>query len=108
MTIDLTAETNAVRAFGTAHQGIATEIAGAANMDTATHVAAMTPVFGLIGADYLAMFAAAQVLHCTDVNQLSAKCNHLGESAFGTAALIDDSDSAASGILGAIGNGIGG
>ncbi|MEV5647541.1 type VII secretion target [Nocardia sp. NPDC052254] len=108
MTNDLTAEGGAIRAFGTAHTGIATEIAGAANMDTASHVAAMTPVFGLIGADYLAMFAAAQVLHCSDVNDLSAKCNHLGESAFGTAALLGESDNTAATALGVIGNGIGG
>ncbi|AHH19346.1 hypothetical protein NONO_c45620 [Nocardia nova SH22a] len=108
MAIDLTAEGGAIHAFGTAQKGIATEIAGAADMDTTSHVAAMTPVFGLIGADYLAMFAAAQVLHCNDVNDLSAKCNHLGESAFGTMALMSDSEDAATSALGAIGNGIGG
>ncbi|MFQ6225723.1 hypothetical protein ACLML9_00160, partial [Nocardia sp. NPDC002869] len=32
-------------------------------IDAVANVAALTPVFGLIGADYLAMFAAAQVLH---------------------------------------------
>ncbi|MDR7170347.1 hypothetical protein J2W56_004098 [Nocardia kruczakiae] len=105
---DLTADQSAISAFGAAHQSIGTEIAGAANMDTATHVAAMTPVFGLIGADYLAMFAAAQVLHCSDVNDLSAKCNHLGQSAFGTVAILGDNDAAAAGTLGAIGNAIGG
>ncbi|NKY86978.1 type VII secretion target [Nocardia veterana] len=105
---DLTADQSAITAFGATHQSIAAEIAGAANMDTATHVAAMTPVFGLIGADYLAMFAAAQVLHCSDVNDLSAKCNHLGQSAFGTVAVLGDTDDAASAALGAIGNGIGG
>lgn len=105
---DLTADNGALAAFGTTQQGVAAEIAGAANMDGATHVAAMTPVFGLIGADYLAMFAAAQALHCSDVNDLSAKCNHLGQSAFGTVAVLGDTDSAASGAFGALGNAIGG
>ncbi|MBO0853892.1 MAG: ESX-1 secretion-associated protein [Nocardia sp.] len=108
MAENLTADTTAVRGFGATHQAIAGQIAGAGNMDTASHVAAMTPVFGLIGADYLAMFAAAQALHCTDINDLSAKCNHLGQSAFGTAALVDNADNAASGAINAVGHSIGG
>lgn len=87
---------------------MAAQIAGAGNMDTVGHVAAMTPVFGLIGADYLAMFAAAQVLHCQDINDLSSKVNKLGQSAFGTAATFDDTDSSFSSALGAVTNQIGG
>ncbi|MFJ1456114.1 type VII secretion target [Nocardia wallacei] len=108
MTEDLSVETDAVRAFAATHEGVAGQIAAAGNMDAVSHVAAMTPVFGVIGADYLAMFAAAQVLHCKDVNELSDKCNHLGQSAFGTAAIFDDTDSAWSSTLGALGNQIGG
>lgn len=105
---DLTADDGAIRAFGTTHQTVATEVAGAAGMDATEQVAAMTPVFGLIGADYLAMFAAAQVLHCSDVNKLSSECHHLGQSAFGTVAVFSDTDGSAASALGAIGNGIGG
>src|SRR5439155_13283601 len=64
---DFSAETDAMRAFAATHESVAADIAGAGNMDTVSHVAAMTPVFGIIGADYLAMFAAAQVLHCQDI-----------------------------------------
>lgn len=108
MTEDLSVETEAVRAFAATHEGVAGQIAAAGNMDAVSHVAAMTPVFGVIGADYLAMFAAAQVLHCKDVNELSDKCNHLGQSAFGSAAIFDDTDSAWQATLGSLGNQIGG
>ncbi|WP_024805522.1 type VII secretion target [Nocardia sp. BMG51109] len=108
MTENLSAETDAVRAFATTQEGVAGQIAAAGDMDAVGHVAAMTPVFGLIGADYLAMFAAAQVLHCKDINDLSAKCDHLGRAAFGTAAVFDDTDSAFQGALGSLGNEIGG
>ncbi|MFF0488152.1 type VII secretion target [Nocardia sp. NPDC004068] len=89
---DLSAETDAIRSFAATHEGVAADIAGAADMDTVKNVAAMTPVFGMIGADYLAMFAAAQVLHAKDVNDLSAKVDHLGRAAFGTAAFFDETD----------------
>ncbi|MBF6332094.1 type VII secretion target [Nocardia transvalensis] len=105
---DVYAETDAVRAFAGTHEGVAAEIAGAANFDTVKQVAAMTPVFGVIGADYLAMFAAAQVLHARDINDLAAKYDHLGKAAFGTAAVFDSTDEASSAALGAIANGIGG
>ncbi|ATL68574.1 type VII secretion target [Nocardia terpenica] len=105
---DLSVETDAVRAFAATHEGVAADIAGAGNFDTVTHVAAMTPVFGIIGADYLAMFAAAQLLHAKDINDLSAKCDHLGKAAFGSAAVFDDTDQSSAGTLGNIGTQIGG
>ena len=92
-------ETEAVRAFAATHKGVAAQISGVGNMDTVGHVAAMTPVFGLIGADYLAMFAAAQVLHCQDINDLSGKVDKIGQAAFGTAATFDDTDSSFSTAL---------
>ncbi len=104
---DLSADTDAVRAFAATHEGVAADIAGAANMDTVKNVMAMTPVFGVIGADYLAMFAAAQVLHCKDVNDLSAKVDHLGKAAFGTAAVFDETDDASMAALGGLGNQMG-
>jgi hypothetical protein len=106
--MSFTVETDAVRAFAATHKGVAAQISGAGNMDTVSHVAAMTPVFGIIGADYLAMFAAAQVLHCQDINDLSSKVNKIGEAAFGTAATFDSSDSDSSSALKSVTNQIGG
>jgi hypothetical protein len=108
MTNPFSVETDPLRVFAATHEGIATQIAGAGNMDTASHVAAMTPVFGIIGADYLAMFAAAQVLHCKDINDLSQKVNDISGAAFNTAATFDSSDSEFSSALETATNAIGG
>ncbi|MFI5717006.1 type VII secretion target [Nocardia sp. NPDC051750] len=96
-------ETEALRAFGTTNAGIGTEIAGVANIDALKNIAALTPVFGLIGADYLAMFAAAQVLQARDINDLSAKYQHLSQAAFSSALNYDLTDDGTAGALGAAG-----
>lgn len=100
---DLSVETEALRAFGTTNAGVGTEIAAAGNFDAVAHVAALTPVFGLIGADYLAMFAAAQVLQARDINDLSAKYQKLSQAAFSSALNYDGTDSGTAGALGAVG-----
>jgi hypothetical protein len=82
----------AVTALGATHKGVAAQIAAAGNFDAAGNVEAMTPVFGIIGADYLAMFALAQILHAQDINDLAGKENNLGEAAFGTVAHLQGKD----------------
>lgn len=99
---DLSVETEALRAFGATNAGIAGDIAGAGNFDAVANVAALTPVFGLIGADYLAMFAAAQVLQARDINDLAAKYQHLSQAAFSSAADYDVTDLGNAGALGAV------
>ncbi|WP_067692004.1 type VII secretion target [Nocardia jejuensis] len=89
---DLSVETDAVRSFATTQDGVATDIASAGGMDTVSHVAAMTPVFGLIGADFLASFAVAELLHDRDIDALSAGFAHLGAAAFGSAAGYEATD----------------
>lgn len=100
---NVSVETEALRAFGITNAGIGTEIAAAGNFDTVAQVAAMTPVFGLIGADYLAMFAAAQVLQARDINDLSAKYQKLSQAAFSSAMNYDVTDGGNAGALGATG-----
>ncbi|WP_406278942.1 ESX-1 secretion-associated protein [Nocardia sp. NBC_00881] len=105
---DLSVETEAVRAFAATNAGIADDLAGAGAFDAVRNVAALAPVFGLIGVDYLAMFAAAQVLQAKDINDLSAKYAKLSESAFSAAAAYDATDSFNAGALGSIADQIGG
>ncbi len=105
---DLSVETDAVRAFATTNAGVASEIAGAGNFDAIQNVAALTPVFGLIGADYLLAFAAAQVLQAKDINDLSAKYDKLSKSAFTAAAAFETTDSGNANVLSAITNQVGG
>ncbi|MFE7742381.1 type VII secretion target [Nocardia sp. NPDC057455] len=105
---DLSVETEAVRAFAATNAGIAGDLAGAGNFDAVKNVSALVPVFGLIGADYLAMFAAAQVLQAKDINDLSAKYAKLSDSAFNAATAYDAVDWSNAGALGSITGQIGG
>ncbi|MEU7764605.1 type VII secretion target [Nocardia sp. NPDC049190] len=105
---DLSVETAAVRAFAATNAGIADDLAGAGNLDAVRNVSALVPVFGLIGADYLAMFAAAQVLQAKDINDLSAKYAKLSQSAFSAASAYEATDWSAAGALGSATGRIGG
>ncbi|MEV0060576.1 type VII secretion target [Nocardia sp. NPDC050718] len=89
---DLSVDTDAVAAFATTNATVAGDIAAAGITDAAGNVAAMTPVFGLIGADYLAMFAAAQALQAKDINDLSAKFSKLSDAAFKSSVTYNTED----------------
>lgn len=89
---DLSVQTEALRALATTHEGVAAEISSAGNFDTAAHVAALTPVFGLIGADYLAMFAGAQVRYARNISDLSHRVGAIASAANTSAATYDGTD----------------
>ncbi|MFE3052119.1 type VII secretion target [Nocardia sp. NPDC059239] len=97
---DLWVDTGAVRTFAAAQHGVAVDIAAQGGLDTVSHVAAMTPVFGLIGADFLAGFAVAELLHDRDIAALSARFGALGRAGFGSAATYDTTDAEVAGGLG--------
>ncbi|WP_067571805.1 type VII secretion target [Nocardia acidivorans] len=104
---DLSVDTDAVRGFATTQHGVAADIAATGGLDTVGHVAAMTPVFGLIGADFLASFAVAELLHDRDITALSARFSHIGQAAFGSAAAYDSTDDAFASGLGSAASRIG-
>ncbi|WP_067656913.1 type VII secretion target [Nocardia harenae] len=97
---DLSVDTDGVRDFAATNAGVAGQIAGAGNFDAVANVSALTPVFGLIGADYLVMFAAAQVLQARDINDLSGKVGELSNSAFNAAAAFDGQEFASGAAIG--------
>ncbi|MFQ6396067.1 type VII secretion target [Nocardia sp. KC 131] len=105
---DFSMDTEGVAAFGATNAGIAGQIAEAGNLDAVGNVAAMTPVFGLIGVDYLVAFAAAQVLQARDINDLSGKYAKLSEATFSTVANINGTDLGNAGSMTSIANQIGG
>ncbi|UGT43018.1 ESX-1 secretion-associated protein [Nocardia yamanashiensis] len=104
---DLSVDTTAVRTFAAAQDGVAADIAGAGGLDTVSHVAAMTPVFGLIGADFLASFAVAELLHDKDINALSGRFAKIGQAAFGSAGAYESTDGDFAAGLGAAAGGLG-
>ncbi|MBH0774936.1 type VII secretion target [Nocardia bovistercoris] len=103
MSDDLSVDTEAVQAFAAENAGISTQLAAAGNFDAVGQVAALTPVFGLIGGDYLLSFAAAQVLQAKDINDLSAKFNNLSSKAFTAAFRFEDTDQGNAGEINANG-----
>jgi hypothetical protein len=63
--------------------GRQTAVAGA--VDQAAGIAALVPVFALIGHEYLAAFAVAQANHLGSVAQLSAKYQAVSNASHGSA-----------------------
>lgn len=60
-----------IRAFGTTHLRAAEQVAQAGAVDLQANITALSPAMGLIGGDFLAVFAAAQSEHTRAVAQLS-------------------------------------
>lgn len=52
-----------IRKYGNAAAATAGELAHAGSLDQAANMAALAPVFGLVGAEFLARFATAQADH---------------------------------------------
>ncbi|MFE6923285.1 type VII secretion target [Nocardia sp. NPDC057663] len=63
---------DAVRAYAGASATMAAGVAQAGAVDQAATVAAVVPVFGLIGQEFLLSFAYAQANHLTSVAELAA------------------------------------
>ncbi|MFD4354883.1 type VII secretion target [Nocardia sp. NPDC058518] len=63
---------DAVRAYAGASATMAAGVAQAGAVDQAATVAAVVPVFGLIGQEFLMSFAYAQTNHLTSVTELAA------------------------------------
>ena len=68
----LTAVPDDIDAYGQSAALAATHIAAAGGADLAAHLAALAPVFGPIGADFLAKFGAVQAEHALSVGHLAA------------------------------------
>ncbi|MBF6133822.1 hypothetical protein IU501_12520 [Nocardia otitidiscaviarum] len=69
---NLIATPDAIRGYGDASAAMAGAVLGAASTDQAATIAAIVPVFGLIGQDFLAAFAYAQANHFSSAAELAA------------------------------------
>ncbi|WP_067561549.1 type VII secretion target [Nocardia acidivorans] len=69
---NLAASPDAIRHYGDVSAAMASTIAGAAAVDQAATVAAVVPVFGLIGQEFLLSFAGAQGNHFASTAELAA------------------------------------
>ncbi|WP_067861513.1 hypothetical protein [Nocardia shimofusensis] len=69
---ELVAEADALRGYAAAAAAMASGVATAGTVDQAATMAAVAPVFGLIGQDFLFAFAHAQANHLSGVMELAA------------------------------------
>ncbi|MGK8488381.1 type VII secretion target [Nocardia asiatica] len=82
------------RQYGVLNATQATAVATAGAVDQAATVAAAVPVFGPIGADFLAVFAAAQANHMQAVAKLAEVHAATAISAGVAASAVEGTDAA--------------
>ncbi|RVW04033.1 ESX-1 secretion-associated protein [Rhodococcus xishaensis] len=90
-----------IRAYGSIAAGAAAHIAATEGLEVAANVAALTPVFGVIGADFLATYATTQATHAGSVAALAHSYAGTGSVAHAIAAAYDAADQNTSTVLGA-------
>ncbi|MBJ8338587.1 hypothetical protein JGU71_06800 [Antrihabitans sp. YC3-6] len=103
---DVAAVPDAIRAYGDVSAGMAAAVVTAGTIDTTATVAAMVPVFGLIGQDFLAAFAVAQGNHIFSIGQLAAVHAGTAAAAITGAAEYETVDTAAGATFDSIGKGV--
>lgn len=89
-----------IRSFGNTNLEAAEHVAQAGAVDLQAHVVALSPALGLIGADFLAAFGAAQSEHTRSVGQLALAYASNGAAAHDAAAGYENADAATTGALG--------
>ncbi|EOM75898.1 ESX-1 secretion-associated protein [Rhodococcus rhodnii] len=100
---DLVVDTDGIRAYARSAAQSAEQIGSAGAYDLAANIAALTPVLGPIGADFLAAFAHAQSTHAQSVAELAAHYAGTAAAADSAAAGYDGTDRASGDALGGIG-----
>jgi hypothetical protein len=105
---DVFAVPDGIRNYGTTAAQAAEQVGSAAALDLGTNLAALAPVFGPIGADFLASFAAAQANHAASVAELAHHYAQTAIAAHATAESYDSVDGATGDALGAVGDELGG
>lgn len=97
---NVTVSPDALDGYAAATASIATMVASAGSINAAANTAAMIPVFGLIGQEFLAEFIGAQANHLFSVGSLAAV--HAGTAASAAAGAVDFRGSDASGSAGIV------
>lgn len=103
---EFSAATDGIRGFGAAAGAMATRVQGAAVGAAAAGPALLGPAFGLIGADFVAAFAAAQGGHVRALGALAGVLDSMGGAATATADAYDAADQGVAAALGTTGAGL--
>ncbi|NLU81282.1 type VII secretion target [Rhodococcus sp. HNM0569] len=105
---DVSVVTDGIRAYGATTAQAAEQVAAAGAFDLAANIAALTPVLGPIGADFLAAFAHAQGTHAEAVASLANFYTQTALAANASADGYDDTDAGTGSALGGLGPDMGG
>jgi hypothetical protein len=82
----------ALRAYGRTAEEISAQLAASGAFDLAKNVAALVPVFGLIGQDFLAGFTVAQASHAKAYGDVAAAFGNRARLAHTSADTYERSD----------------
>lgn len=93
---------DALRLYAGESAAMAAGVAATAAADQAATIAAVVPVFGLIGQEFLLSYAFAQANHLTSVAELAAVHAGTALTATQAAATYEGTDSASGADIGAV------
>ncbi|MBM7461168.1 type VII secretion target [Rhodococcus coprophilus] len=88
-----------IRAFGTTNLTAAENVARAGAIDLQANIASLSPALGLIGAEFLAVFGAAQSEHSRAVGRLALAYGSCGFAAHEAATGYENADAATADAL---------
>ena len=97
------ASTAQIRQFARRLGTAAGDVAATGEMDVGRSVAALGPVFGLIGADFVSVFGTAQTSHAASIGRLAAVLTASSQTANAIATVYDGSEADHSAALQAAG-----
>ncbi|QNG19490.1 hypothetical protein G4H71_17485 [Rhodococcus triatomae] len=102
----LHAETASIAAFGATTAAMSAELHAAGLGAAASGPMLLGPVFGLVGGDFLAAFAAAHAAHLASIERLSGVLAGISAAAIGSAADYDGTEAGNTAALGSAGAGL--
>lgn len=89
---NFSASTDEIRRFARQMDTAGADVAALSGMDVGASVAALGPVFGLIGADFVHVFGAAQTSHAASIEKLAAVLTASGATATAIAQVYDGNE----------------
>lgn len=90
--VNISADAEGIAAYGATAQVMAGELAAAGANAAVAGPTALGPVFGLIGGDFMAAYAAAHAGHIAAIGQLSAVLGTMSGAAVGSAVSYGEAD----------------
>jgi hypothetical protein len=92
LSTDIYALPGRIRGYGQTAGTVGTAIASAGALDLGAHLAALSPVFGAIGTEFLGAFGAAHITHTVSIGELASHFDATALAAEAAAAGYESTD----------------